>query len=89
MRQLSIVEPRLVKVEYPANTYIHKSHMSDTEPASQWMAKNPNVRLLWILTGRGACGRARPYGSRVSTPLGPSPRLEGGWGPGGVAAQGR
>jgi len=52
MRQLSIVEPRLVKVEYPADTYSYNSHMSDTEPSSQWMAENPNFRLLGILTGR-------------------------------------
>jgi len=52
MRQLSIVEPWLVKAEYSANTYSYKSHMSDTEPASPWMAENPHVRLLGILTGR-------------------------------------
>jgi len=52
MRQLLIVEPRLVKVAYPAITYTYKSHMSDTEPSSQWMAENPNVRVRGILTGR-------------------------------------
>jgi len=53
MRQLSIVDPRLVNVGYPANTYTYKSHMSNIEPASQWTVENPIVRLLGILTGRG------------------------------------
>ena len=62
MRQLSIVEPRLVKVEYPADTYSYDSHMSDTEPSSQWMAENPHVRLLGIL------GRVQQWSQPPRTP---------------------
>jgi len=52
MRQLSIVEPRLVKDKYPADTYSYFSHMSDTEPSSQLIAQNPQVPLLGVLSGR-------------------------------------
>jgi len=53
VRQLLIVETRLAKVKYLPHTYARKSRLSDTEPASQWMAENPNVRFVGILTGRG------------------------------------
>jgi len=42
---------RLWKGEHHAHTYEYNLLVPDTEPSSQWLFENPNVRLIAILTG--------------------------------------
>jgi len=70
LKLLSIVETLISKCEYLLDTYAYKSHISDTEPASQWMAENPNVHLLRVLTGRALPIISQQFMSLSDRPMG-------------------
>jgi len=51
VRQLTQAMTRLQKVNHDYATILHKRHFADTLAASQWIAENPNVRSISVLTG--------------------------------------
>jgi len=51
VRQLTQAVTRLQKVDYYYATISYKRHLADTIASSQWIAENPNVRSISVLTG--------------------------------------
>ena len=64
MRQLTQAVTRLQEVDYYYATISHKRHLADTIASSQWIAENPNVGSISVLTGGGA-ESGRPSGQEV------------------------